>query len=73
MIWLFLNLRKATSILTDAQQGKVESYIINEQEVIQKYMNFAIQSTSSYTPRTKVKTSLVLTKDQQIENIPNSI
>ena len=36
-------------------------------------MNFAIQNNSSYTPRTKVKTSLVLTKDQQIENIPSSI
>ena len=73
VLWLFLNLRKASSILTDAQQGKVESYIINEQEVIQKYMNFAIQNNSLYTPRTKVRTSLVLTKDQQIENIPSSI
>ncbi|CAL6053861.1 Kinesin_like protein [Hexamita inflata] len=70
ILWFNREYAKSQILLYEAKEGKLDSYILNEQELIQKYLQFA---TDQKPIKTKVKAAIQIDPEREPFIVPRNI
>ena len=72
--WLHRAFRRAATLLAEAREGKLDSFVVNEQEVVQYLLQYGEDVSSVLRrERMRVHTCLILADDQVPKNVPGYI